>query len=93
MSKLSSYSDEQLNEELTRRDVERNKGILRPDYRVAEFLHSVLCTANHTDGCGWYYDPISGAHKPWVERAKKLLKITEDENLIMKILNTALGRI
>jgi aryl-phospho-beta-D-glucosidase BglC (GH1 family) len=26
------------------------------DERLADSLHSMLCTWNHTDGCGWYYE-------------------------------------
>jgi hypothetical protein len=26
------------------------------DERLADSLHSTLCTWNHTDGCGWYYE-------------------------------------
>ena len=25
-------------------------------------LHSVLCTYDHTDGCGWYYEILKGVH-------------------------------
>lgn len=24
-------------------------------YKVADAMHKKFCTANHTDGCGWYY--------------------------------------
>lgn len=27
-----------------------------PDKQLATELHSMLCTWNHTDGCGWYYE-------------------------------------
>lgn len=25
-------------------------------FKLADVLHDVLCHANHTDGCGWYYE-------------------------------------
>lgn len=26
------------------------------DERLADSLHGLLCSWNHTDGCGWYYE-------------------------------------
>jgi uncharacterized protein (UPF0216 family) len=33
---------------------------------IAELLHSKMCHANHSDGCGWYYD-----NGTWTEYSRK----------------------
>lgn len=35
------------------------------EYRLAITLHSHLCNANHTDGCGWEYEYLQKPHG-WV---------------------------
>jgi hypothetical protein len=59
---------------------------LSEDKKLAETLHKMLCTCNHTDGCGWYYDKDwnQAEHKHWLEKAQKLLAIT-DTNTMLKI--------
>jgi len=57
-----------------------------PDHQLAKELHDMLCTWNHTDGCGWYYefrdkqDDWSGhAHGQYLTRARKLIHKCEQE--------------
>ena len=59
-------------------------GNLTEEQRMAEEMHELFCTANHADGCGWYYedwDKPGYAHKHWLEKAQKALNegITLDE--------------
>ena len=35
-----------------------------PDHQLATELHSMLCTWNHTDGCGWFYE-FTGKKDNW----------------------------
>lgn len=65
--------------------------------RVAIVLHGNHCHANHTDGCGWFYEiPRSGehdfngsTHRHWLSRADSTIKnlklaapnLTDDEKL------------
>ena len=35
-----------------------------PDQQLAKQLHAMLCTWNHTDGCGWYYE-MKGKQEDW----------------------------
>jgi uncharacterized Fe-S cluster-containing MiaB family protein len=43
--------------------VEKKKLEAMPqDYALAIFLHDLLCTWNHTDGCGWFYEFIDKEH-------------------------------
>ena len=58
-----------------------------PDHQLAKELHSMLCTWNHTDGCGWYYefknkqDDWSGrAHGEYLGRAQKLIHLCSERN-------------
>jgi hypothetical protein len=44
-------------------------------------LHKALCTANHTDGCGWYYEIDrkgvhqwgQDAHRKYLQKANKVV--------------------
>lgn len=57
-------------EEIERRIAERKAVISQaneratsePDLDLACKLHTVLCHANHTDGCGWMYEFDKGLH-------------------------------
>lgn len=57
---------------------------LSPDKALAESLHNLQCTWNHTDGCGWFYevsDTYPGgtwngyAHKRYLDSAKKVMAL------------------
>ena len=50
---------------------------LAPEYALAEYLHSKICTLNHTDGCGWFYEDWN-KNNPWTKtrylnRAKQII--------------------
>lgn len=51
---------------------------------IAEFIHSIQCTWNHTDGCGWYYEKdynkddvakmwAQPTHMSYMRKAKNLM--------------------
>ena len=51
-----------------------------PDHQLAKELHGMLCTWNHTDGCGWHYeiknkqdDWTGHAHSEYLKKAQKLI--------------------
>lgn len=52
---------------------------LTPEQRLAETLHAILCTWNHTDGCSWFYESdknkwTSGSnHREYLARATRLM--------------------
>lgn len=57
-----------------------------PDHQLAKELHTMLCTWNHTDGCGWYYemtnkqdDWTGHAHGEYLKRAQKLIHTCDQE--------------
>lgn len=57
-----------------------------PDHQLAKELHGMLCTWNHTDGCGWYYemknkqdDWTGHAHGEYLKRAQKLIHLCKEE--------------
>lgn len=63
---------------------------LDPEYRLAIQLHKVLCTWDHTSGCGWYYEINNGihdwnkhAHNYWLTKSNQLL--IELDNLDINI--------
>jgi len=44
--------------------------------KLAEDLHDTMCTWNHIDGCGWWYEDWSGStHAKYLERAEKIMKL------------------
>jgi len=58
-----------------------------PEQRLACELHSMMCTWNHTDGCGWFYeihknvhDWNRGDHARWLEKARKLKTVMPNGN-------------
>ena len=59
-----------------------------PDHQLAKELHGMLCTQNHTDGCGWHYefnnkqDNWSGhAHTEYLKKAQKLISHCDSEGM------------
>lgn len=93
MTKLSEFSDRDLQDELVRRESERKwKESLPKDERLAMELHGLMCNSNHTDGCGWFYEIEnkkdnweSPSHKYWIGKARRALKIEDNEEKILKI--------
>ena len=73
-------------EELKRQRARFEK--LRPDQKIAEALHSRMCTLSHEDQCGWGYDSWE---KPGNERngylmkAQTMLRITNAETILQLI--------
>ena len=65
---------EQLEKELVKAKLES------PDHQLAEELHGMLCTVNHTDGCSWFYEVKDGeddwtgySHGMYLKKAQKLI--------------------
>jgi hypothetical protein len=51
-----------------------------PEWQLAKQLHAMLCTWNHTDGCGWYYeirnkqdDWTGHAHDQYLTKARMIM--------------------
>lgn len=59
-----------------------------PDHQLAKELHSMLCTWNHTDGCGWFYE-MNGKKDNWtghthgvyLAKAQKLIHQCDQEGV------------
>lgn len=58
------------------------------DKQLARELHRVVCTHNHTDGCGWFYEPEEGErawtgneHQEYLGRAQKLMRFCNKLNI------------
>ena len=54
------------------------------EQQLARELHDLACNANHTDGCGWYYEIHKGIddwsrseHREWLKRAQCLIQCCE----------------
>jgi uncharacterized protein YecT (DUF1311 family) len=41
---------------------EQAEAALSEEQRLAVELHELTCHANHTDGCGWFYEQIAKQH-------------------------------
>lgn len=65
------------------RDLER----LGPEIGLAIAIHETTCTANHTDGCGWFYEDNQQFLKDgttkngYVRRAKKLIQLAQKHEI------------
>lgn len=91
MKPLSKYTKEELFEELNKiEEEEKRLSNLSIEQRVAEYLHSFLCSASHIDQCGWEYEDWGGAYGPtrkrYLEKARKVLEVA-DEDTIVKLLS------
>lgn len=69
-------------------DAERVKRT--PEQNLAIALHDLLCTWNHTNGCGWFYEVkgdvhdfsrSSGAHGVYLAKARKLSSACKHEGI------------
>lgn len=58
---------------------------LSPAQKLAIKLHKLLCTANHSDGCDWYYnvntrtnvhDWNGHAHKKYLKMAERVISVS-----------------
>ncbi|MCA1800771.1 MAG: DUF1192 domain-containing protein [Actinobacteria bacterium] len=68
---------QELTAEIERLEQQREAMLaLTPDKQMAEEMHSLFCTWNHTDGCDWYYggwDKPTHAHNKWLSNARKAI--------------------
>ena len=63
---------------------------LKPEYKLAEKLHKKMCSWNHTDGCGWYYEPwdkLRHAKQTYVDKARKVLDKVDYETACLVVDN------
>ena len=75
-----------LKEELALLEAEEERLLsLSDDARLAEELHSMQCSWNHTDGCSWHYEISKGvadwkayAHTRWLHKAREVMKVLPD---------------
>lgn len=72
------------------KELERAK-LESPDHQLAKELHNMLCTWNHTDGCGWYYefknkedDWTGSAHGAYLKKAQMLIHTCEQEKITVE---------
>ena len=70
---------------------EAKLALLTPEQRVAEELHGMLCTWNHTDGCGWFWEFSDGranwdgnAHETYLKHAKKLIHECNEKGIAVE---------
>ena len=84
------------NEKYRRQITTRRETLGSREEQLAVFLHSKLCHYNHVEECGWSYEIKNGVHnwngcdhKRYLEKAKKMLEITEDIELIKAIIEAA----
>ena len=64
------------------------------EYRLATFLHEKLCTWNHTDGCGWFYDRgdwSESSRQDYLQKAKKLISMGLTEEQITQVIGIMKG--
>lgn len=67
---------------------------LPEEIKLAENIHSKTCKANHTDGCGWYYEKWDGStarglttRNRYLNKAKLILAVTKFEDAMNVIKN------
>jgi hypothetical protein len=62
-----------------------------PLKQLAIQLHTTLCTWNHTDGCGWYYEVSNErhdwnghSHKDWLKKAREVSTKLDEVGITQK---------
>ena len=58
---------------------------LRPEIRLAEWLHEKLCIQNHTDGCGFWYESWEKptySRVEWFRKAVSMLRVSDEETIM-----------
>lgn len=91
MNNLRNYDEEISKLEKELKDLKQEKleyDLLSNDKKLAIAIHSVQCTWNHTDGCGWYYeswDNPSYSKKRYLEKANNMLEEMDFEQA-MKVI-------
>lgn len=61
------------------KEEKKSYDLMRPNYKLAELIHSKTCTWNHTDGCDWYYESWEGfknnsTKMRYLDKANKILE-------------------
>ncbi|MCA1800319.1 MAG: hypothetical protein LC687_03435 [Actinobacteria bacterium] len=68
---------QELNAEIEKLEQQREALLaLTPDKLMADEMHSLFCTWNHTDGCDWYYGSWGNpthAHNKWLSKAQEAI--------------------
>lgn len=81
---------EQLKTEIDKLEAEKKQfNAMKPEYKLADILHTKMCRQNHTDGCGWFYESwerIGSSRKSYIEKAKNILTNVEYETA-KKVIN------
>lgn len=62
---------------------------MQPEWKDAEYLHSAVCTLNHTDGCGYEYEawPTDGIFQRFSTKRDylaKARKVTEETGMTIE---------
>ena len=61
-----------------------------PKYKLAELIHSKMCSWNHTDGCSWFYESwenLGYSRTAYLEKAERILKVVNYETAALVIKN------
>lgn len=58
------------------------------DEQLASIMHSMLCTHDHTEQCGWYYEIRSNkpdwtghAHARYLNKARKVIQTSKEQDV------------
>lgn len=68
--------------------------LLPKNKRLAIKLHESLCHHDHTEWCSWFYEIKEGleddwsgyAHRDYLDRADRVLKVCDDEKMIIDLI-------
>ena len=65
------------------KEEKKKQDLLRPNYRLAELIHSKMCLRNHIDGCSWDYsswEKPDSSRDNYLKKANKILeKVSFDQ--------------
>jgi len=89
-SDIDSIKDRLAEIENEKRELEAKLRIeenLTPEKKLAVYLHEKFCAANHTDGCGWFYEKGNDIwnghmHSYWLKEAKILIIFLKKINFV-----------
>lgn len=102
MNSVEKELDKLLNEQkkLNQRidDLKEQKRIIdqsAPENKLAIMLHDCMCTWDHTNGCGWYYEIsknehnwASPAHQDYLKKARNIIMKCEEVGLKYDLVET-----
>lgn len=84
---------ERLKKELVQAEKEwKEEEAKTPEIRLADLIHKIRCNANHTDGCGWFYEKNddylkhSTTRNHYYKQAVKILA-NEDIDTVVRIIS------